>query len=103
LSPLGIVKLKTAALVVPAFVTEAVVPALPVVVVPALTVAAVPVAPVAPLAPATEKVHALKVPEPPIKSTLTVMEVFRTTAVTTPSSQFDGEAVLATLTLVPTV
>jgi hypothetical protein len=102
LSPLGIVKLKTAALVVPAFVTEALVPAAPVVVVPAVAVAAVPVAPVAPLSPATEKVQLAKVPEPPTKSTFTVIEVFATRAVITPSSQFAGEAVLATLTLVPT-
>jgi hypothetical protein len=45
------VKLKTAALVVPAFVTEAEEPGAPVVVVPAVAVAAVPVAPVAPVAP----------------------------------------------------
>jgi hypothetical protein len=52
-SPLGIVKLNTAALVVPLFVTLAFVPAEPVVVVPTVTVAAVPVAPVAPVAPVT--------------------------------------------------
>jgi hypothetical protein len=45
------VKSKTAALVVPAFVTEAEEPGAPVVVVPAVAVAAVPVAPVAPVAP----------------------------------------------------
>jgi hypothetical protein len=41
-APRGIVKLNTAALVVPPFVTLAFVPALPVVVVPTVTVAAVP-------------------------------------------------------------
>jgi hypothetical protein len=44
-SPRGIVKLNTAALVVPLFVTLALVPALPVVVVPTVTVAAAPRAP----------------------------------------------------------
>jgi hypothetical protein len=45
------VKSKTAALVVPAFVTEAEEPGAPVVVVPAVAVAAVPGLPVAPVAP----------------------------------------------------
>jgi hypothetical protein len=49
--PLGMVKLKTAALAVPEFVTEADVPAAPVVVVPALTVAGEPIAPLGPVAP----------------------------------------------------
>ena len=50
-SPLGIVKSKTAAPEVPLFVTFACVPGSPVVTVPTVIVAAVPVAPVAPVAP----------------------------------------------------
>ena len=45
LVPCGTVKFKTAAEVVPEFVTSALVPAAPVVVVPTATVAAVPVKP----------------------------------------------------------
>ena len=47
-SPLGTVKLKVAALDDPLLLTEAFVPALPVVVLPTAIVAAVPVAPVSP-------------------------------------------------------
>ena len=50
-APRGTVKFKTAAEVVPEFVTEAFVPAAPVVVVPTETLAAVPAGPVAPVAP----------------------------------------------------
>ena len=56
MGPVGIVKLKTAALVVPLFVTLAELPAGPVVVVPTDTVAAapgLPPGPVGPVGPAT--------------------------------------------------
>src|SRR5262245_60191263 len=51
LSPRGIVKLKTAALVVPMLATLALVPGAPVVVVPTLTVAAGPCGPAGPAGP----------------------------------------------------
>ena len=50
-APWGIVKLKMAAEVVPLLVTDAEVPAGPVVVGPTVTVAAVPVGPVGPVGP----------------------------------------------------
>jgi hypothetical protein len=50
-SPLGIEKLRIAALLVPAFETEALDPAAPVTTLPTLTVAAAPAAPVCPVAP----------------------------------------------------
>jgi hypothetical protein len=62
-SPLGIVKFKTAADVVPEFETVAEVPATPVVVVPTATVAAVPVAPTSPLGTVKLKTAADVVPE----------------------------------------
>lgn len=63
LSPLGIVKLRVAALDVPELVTDALVPAAPVVVVPTATVAAVPAAPVSPRGIVKSKVAADEVPE----------------------------------------
>jgi hypothetical protein len=62
-SPFGTVKFKTAAEVVPEFVTAALVPAAPVVVVPTATVAAVPVSPLTPCGTVKFKTAADVVPE----------------------------------------
>ena len=72
------VKLKTAAEDVPLFVTEAEVPAAPVVVVPTEMVAAVPVGPVAPVGPVGPGAPVGPVgPVGPTKAALAIVAFFR--------------------------